>query len=292
MYRQMMSPPPLPMSMQTQATNTRFCLALTQLGTQSMNSANAKLTILGIGVERFITVNASDVRLFTIDGSNANLTIGKNITLVGSSTGYWSPYLIYVQRGNFTMRDGSKITGHTGWAFVSLGTVRVEGINASFKMDGGEITENAAYDAVVYVTAGATFEMSGGSITGNQGSAKNDNGTEVFINDANCIFRLSGNAKIGRLMLFANNNTTRSTVTIVGNYSGTVTTLHLSGNQYANDVAPLWTNAPVIVNGTAGVISMFNNGGLGNFSYNMQFWAGVSIRATHELNASGVLVLK
>jgi hypothetical protein len=52
------------------------------------------------------------------------------------------------------------------------------------------------------------------------------------------------------------------------------------------DIVSFWTNAPVIVNGTASVISMFNNGGLGNFG------SGTSIRATHELNAAGVLVLK
>ena len=198
-------------------------------------------------------------------------------------------HLIYVQRGRLTMRDGSKITGHTGFSFAPTRTIRVEGTNASFKMEGGEITENRASTAIVHVSAGATFEMSGGSITGNA-----NNITEVFIDDANCTFRLSGSAQIGTLILYANNNTTRATVTIVGSYSGTVTKLHLSGSQWnASDNAISWTNAPVIINGTASVISMFNNGGLGNFcNSNMQFWAGQSIRATHELNANGILVPK
>jgi hypothetical protein len=102
--------------------------------------------------------------------------------------------------------------------------------------------------------------------------------SSLFIN-YNSTFRLSGSAKIGTLVLSANNATTRSRVTINGSYSGTVSSLHLGG--FAIDIAQLWTNAPVIVNGTAGVISMFNNGGLGNFAnYYLAFWGEISIRAT------------
>ena len=261
------------------------------IGAQNLNSANSKLTINGIGVERFITANSSNGRLFSIDGNNASFTIGRNITLMGKSS-LNSTQLIHVQRGSLTMRDGSKITGYNGYGVISSDyMLLVSGINASFKMEGGEISGNRVYtlrSAIVYVTASATFEMSGGSITGN---GQNGNDTEVFIDDANCTFRLSGNARIGRLMLYAKNNTTRSNITIVGNYSGTVTSLHLSGYSNASTVATFWTNAPVIVNGTASVISMFNNGGLGNFSTYLGV-GGTSIRATHELNAAGVLVLK
>jgi len=262
------------------------------IGEQSMNSANVKLTIIGIGVERFITVNSSNGRLFSIDGSNANLTLGRNITLMGRVL-VSGTHLIYIQRGSLTMRDGSKITGYgsTGYSGNSR-AIFVEGINAGFKMEGGEITGNNVWSSrsIVIVSAGATFEMSGGSITGN------NNRTDVFIEDANCTFRLSNNARIGTLILCANNNTSRAIVTIVGSYSGTVTTLHLAGSGNSSTVTSFWTNAPVIVNGTAGIISMFNNGGLGNFSYldilGETSGVGTSIRATHELNASGVLVLK
>ena len=112
-----------------------------------------------------------------------------------------------------------------------------------------------------------------------------------FVDDANCTFLLSGNARIGILMLYATNNISRSVITIVGSYSGTITTLHLGGNSSnATTLASFWTDAPVVVNGTAGIISMLNNGGLGNFSNYSS--SGTSIRATHELNGSGTLVLK
>jgi len=261
--------------------------------TQSLNSANVKLTIIGIGAERFITVTSSNGRLFSIDGNNVNLTLGRNITLMGKSGN--STHFIHVQRGNITMLDGSKITGfRTPQGYY---VVLVEGTNASFKIEGGEIRGNdggSGYNGgKVYVRAGATFEISGGSITGNSTNWMAD----LYIDDANCTFLLSGSAILGVLHLTANNNTTRATVTIGNNYSGTVTTLHLGGGGNTESVSTItsyWTNAPVIVNGTASVISMFNNGGLGNFRNKTtgSTQTGTSIRATHELNPAGVLVLK
>ena len=268
-------------------TSNEYTLLLdanVMIGAQNLNSANAKLTIIGIGVERFITANSSNGRLFSIDGSNANLTLGKNITLMGKSA---TTHMIYVQRGTLNILNGSKITGHWS-ASTSVNVVSITGINAGFKMEGGEISENTinyySFISVVNVSAGATFEMSGGTVAGN--SAYMD----VFINDDNSKFLLSGSARISTIYLYANNNTTRSTITIVGNYSGTINTLHLSGNNTnLTNVAAFWTNAPVIVNGTAGIISMFNNGSLGNFRVGS---GSTPIRNTHELNANGILVRK
>jgi len=248
------------------------------LGAQLLNAANAKLTIIGIGAER--TLTSTSFTLFTIDGNNAtSLTLGRNITLAIRSDYYSGEGLVVVKRGNLTMREGSKIT--------EFRAVSVEGINAIFKMEGGEISRTAAYVSVagVHVSAGGTFEMSGGSITSN-----NTQTIDLYI-DYNCTFRLSGNARIGSLMLNANNATTRSSVTIVGNFSGTVTRLHLSGylTNLSAAASTLWTNAPVVINGTVGIINMFNNG-LGDFQDN--FLRQTPISATHILNASGLLVLK
>jgi len=103
---------------------------------------------------------------------------------------------------------------------------------------------------------------------------------------------LSGNARIGNLTLNAN-ATTRASVTIVSNYSGTVNRLHLQGTASVgtslSTIATWWTNVSVIKNGTVSVISMFNNG-LGDFCRNTL--PGQSISATHVLNANGLLVLK
>jgi len=254
-------------------------------GTQTLNAPNAKLTIIGIGAERTITSTSSNF-LFTIDGNNAtSLTFEQNIILKNGNIR--SDYLVYVRRGSLTMRNGSKITGNDVLA------VSIVGINAIFKMEGGEISGNNPYTSnpnwkfgCVNVSAGGTFEMSGGNITDNTAYSSLD---DVYI-DYDCIFRLSGSARIGKITLSANNNTTRSTVTIAGNFSGTVTTLHLCGSiNSLNTIADWWTNVPVIVGGTTSSISMFNNG-LGNFRNNMSAVTPISV--THVLNNLGLLVLK
>jgi len=266
---------------------------------QTLNSANAKLTIAGIGVERIITtgnMSSLPTSLFTINGNNVtNLTLEQNITINGGSQFLYPSHIVHIQRGSMTMRDGSKITGYSGYAGNSYNasTVFVEGLNASFKMEGGEISENLPRDGNISLTAGVsvrsggTFEMSGGSITGN------NNGYSTDLNIGHdCLFRLFGNARIGVLMLYADNATVRASITVAGNYNGTVTTLHLLSNTWwsESDVVAFWTNVPVIVNGTANVISMFNNG-LGDFRNS--FGSSVApISATHILNASGILVLR
>ena len=239
---------------------------------QALNAANAKLTIIGIGAERTITFN---VRLFTINGNNAtSLTLGQNITLASIHGD-----AIVVQRGNLTMLDGSKITGRNA--------VSVDGINSVFKMEGGEISGNnvsVLNFTLLNVYNGGTCEMKGGSITGN---TYND----IYIN-YDCIFRLSGNARIGTLMLVAN-ATTCPYVNINGNYSGTITRLHLGGETLTqSDVVNWWTNASVIINGTTSNIGMLNDG-LGDFRWGYSCVSLVSlIGATHIINTSGLLVFK
>ena len=149
-------------------------------------------------------------------------------------------------------------------------------------MEGGEIIRNAYYN--LYVKDGGTFEMSGGSIT-----SDNAESIDVYI-DCDCSFRLSGNARIGTLVLYTY-NTKHSSINIVDNYIGTVTRLHLSGylTSLSAVASTLWTNVPVVINGTASVINMFNNG-LGNFQDN--FLRQTPISSTHILNASGYLVLR
>jgi len=256
---------------------------------QTLSAAKAKLSIIGIGADRTIMSTARE--LFVINGDNAtNITL-QNITLKGpaSYTGTLNENykLISVQRGSLTMRNGSKITESL------CGAVYVTGVNAVFKMEGGEISSNVRYYYTngVYVCNGGTFELSGGSITGNSNTRR---GVEDVFIDYGCTFSLSGSARIGTLILNANNATTRASITIDDSYSGMVTILHLRGNNSTvSNVYNWWTNAPVIVNGTASVIGMFNNA-RGDFRNNSNTLpsTATTINATHVINASGLLVLK
>ena len=250
---------------------------------QTLNTANAKLLIIGIGAERTITSTTTvNDRLFTINGNNlTSLILGQHITLLGTSSYYYSSSnaIVNIQRGSFTMLNGSKITGSRYAAVI------VDGINSFFKMEGGEINEN---NVGVSVWNGSSFELSGGILTGYT-STREDYG-DVFI-EHDCTFRLSGSTRIGKLLLAANNATSHSSVTINGNYSGTVTRLNLYGNtSNANTVANWWTNAPVIVNGTSSVINMFNNG-LGDF-VPTSYYNSTPIYTTRVLNTSGHLIMR
>jgi len=243
------------------------------VGTQTLSAANAKLTIIGIGVERTITAIAYSP-LFTVNGNNiTNLTLGQNITIKRGDG-------LNIQRGILIMLDGSKITESR------IHAINVRGLNAVFKMAGGEISGN---NYGVHVENGARCEVSGSSIiTGNNGGGYD--WRDMFIG-YNCTFSLSGNARIGKIFLNAENATTRSTVTIDGNYSGTVTELNLRGNSSnENTIVSWWTSIPIIINGTANVINMFNNG-LGDFLNSASFTVR-HINATHILNADGFLVQK
>jgi hypothetical protein len=198
------------------------------------------------------------------------------------------------------MREGSKITGTTN------GAVFVTGVNASFKMEGGEIVGNRCQftgsAGGVYVTDRATFEMRGGYIYDNSyqllsnfGWNSEDVPSDIFI-DHNATLTISGNAFVGNIILVAGNATSRSSVRIGENYNGEISSLHLRGEDILSldRVRDWWTNAQVIVNGTGRDNTMFNNS-LGFFrgsSRSSLFYYRIFINDTHVLNSSGVLVLK
>ena len=267
------------------------------LAEQTLSAANAKLAIIGIGAERIILQNTSTTipSLFTINGNNAtNLTLGKNITINGGDVFLYPQHMVHVKRGSLTMLDGSKLSGFSAYVNGNSSTIFVEGLNSIFKMEGGEICENLPNGgrsyretAGVSVSSSGTFEMSGGSITGNNNSISED-----VIIGKDCTFRLSGNARIGTVMLDSDNSNNHASVTTAANYNGTVTTLNLYAGSFvtspSTDLSTWWTNKSVIINGTANVINMFNNG-LGSFVSN---YYTQPISATHILNASGYLVLK
>jgi len=131
------------------------------------------LTIIGIGGERTITP-ATNGRVFNREASagRGSLTIGRNITLAGRSSAGNTHMIRLMNGNNFTMLDGSKITGFTtsheaGAVYVASGS--------TFTMHGGEITGNhSSNNSLSYATGGvyvtgttSRFIMTGSSITGN-----------------------------------------------------------------------------------------------------------------------------
>jgi hypothetical protein len=171
----------------------------------NLNGRTAGITLLGYGGERKITLNTNG-SLFTVN-SGVTLTIGENITLVGRSANTGA--LVYLNNGKLILNAGAKITGNTTTVTGDSrgGGVFVTGTNASFTLNGGEITGNTAFTnstastgssygrgGGVYVDSG-TFTMTGGEIAGNNASAVNygiGGGGGVFVNTVGSFTMNSG----------------------------------------------------------------------------------------------------
>ena len=216
------------------------------------------LTIVGIGGEQRITLNAAD-RLFDIGASavrdapdgSTSLTLGNNITLIGHITGHNNALIRVRDSGRLYMLEGSQIRGHTSTTTsVDSGHGAAVHIAAhgTFTMRGGTITANRASGVTGTNGAGgvfmadadtAGFYMEGGSITGNY-RGTGTTAADIFFGQAVNRFTLSGSAAIGNLVL--QGSTTGSPIITVGAGTGVVQYLYLRASQAnASDVADIWT---------------------------------------------------
>jgi len=216
--------------------------------TQTINTNNVNLTILGLDTERKIKLSATG-NLFVVGGTanNVELTIGENITLAGHDSN--PNVMVKVQNGaKFTMLNGSKIVENhygSGSNDNSAIAVLVTGNNTVFTMEGGEITGNAtmavAYN--VYVGSGGTFNMSGGSISNVNGKY------DVSVNYDASSFSLSGDAYVGKLVLITDTASSSAppVITIRSGWSGSVGNLNLRGNSsQISDVISFWEGRQVL----------------------------------------------
>jgi len=235
-----------------------FTLAIdddvTATATLSLSSASADLTIVGIGGEREITRTGTG-RLFNVAVSEARLTIGNNITLVGRD-GNTNDLVIVQNGGHLTMLDGSRITGHTSSAAgmaTGLGAAVNVGNNGTFTMSGGTITGNTGTGTATWISggvfvnadAGGRFYMEGGSITGNTRGAGIP--ADIYLNNAVSYLRLSGTAAIGHLTLNALLGGVNASIAVGPNWTGSVSNLSLRhGVNYIDAVISYWTDRTVL----------------------------------------------
>jgi len=226
-----------------------------------------KMTLIGIGKPRAITYNGSGYDLFST--SDSTLTIGANITL--KSLPEINATLIDVgYNGNFTMLAGSKISN-------SYLAINIDGTNAHFNMEGGEIT-----DSQFGVYNCNKFTMSGGKISGNNISDVMI--VDVPVYDSSSI--LSGSSQIGILSLIADSDTNQA-ITITSGWSGTVNNLDLWGeyNTDLNTTISWWQNKAVIkaVDGYILTLPDIEKIQLGNFVTNTTPKTTQPINNTHKL---------
>ena len=205
---------------------------------QTINVTNTKLVLAGIGKEQKISLSSNGT-LFTIGAigrTGIELTLGKNITLTGRTSGVDgasvnnNSNLVVVQSGaSFTMLKGSKITGNTSSSTI------------------------IGYDSALRVTGmESSFTMQGGTIIGNSGI---ENSADVYIdnNIAASGFRLSGHAKIGALTLNAN-STAYAYPVIAADWAGNINKLNLRGNNSSIDIVKTYWEEKIIIETEGGYI--------------------------------------
>ncbi|MCL2155897.1 MAG: putative Ig domain-containing protein, partial [Leptospirales bacterium] len=181
---------------------------------RGLNQTNAKLTIIGIGEMRKISMNTSSQgRIFTVGASGKtgiSLTLGNNITLVGrndnnepvvyvqngakltmksnaiirgnTTSGDSSGVYVYGNGSSFTMNDNSSVSGNTAFTFSGgscSGGVYVYGNGSSFTMNGNSsVSDNTAFS---YIINGSGVIVGGGVYVG--GVYIYGNGSSFTMND-------------------------------------------------------------------------------------------------------------
>ena len=280
---------------------------------QTLDLEDMNLAIYGTGGERRITLSGTGA-LFTVGASGESdiqLTLGNNITLVGSPSNNNS--VVRVQYGaKLVMLEGSKITGNTNTTAIGA-AVYVN--DAEFNMQGGEITGNTATNKALNQVAGGVriescgddaFLMEGGSISGNTGVC----GDVYISDDSPNSLKLAKNATIGVLTLNASSTSDFARINFVPVYSGVllmgvdytgrVGSLNLRGNNPTmSTVIGYWESRQVLarVGRFSTYIGYFT---LGNFMTNDESNAVQPIGDTHRLSTvmmgipptGGMLILK
>ena len=272
--------------------------------TRGLNQTDARLTIIGLGQER--TISLTSAGLILIVGATGqtgiSLTLGNNVALVGLATPATNSHgLVRVdQSAAFTMLAGSEIRGNTSSGNTAAGNwgaaLHVQN-DGNFTMLGGSITGNhstadtaTARGGGLYANANAVIMLAGGSITGNTAVW----GGDIFLLDNVASLTLSGTAAVGTVVLNAIGAAaaSRISLTVADGWTGTVAGLNLRGsNANTATVINFWNaNAPLTGPGVnAANVARIT---LGNFVTNDASEAGRQpIAPTHHINAEGVLVV-
>jgi hypothetical protein len=170
-------------------------------GVISANINNARITLkssdgTAAGM-RTLTLGSNGI-MFYLSGSNAKLSLDRNVTLSGK-TANDAPVVYVDTSGELIMKDGSAITGNTNAGSYGGGGVVVD--DGIFTMNGGAIFGNeAAYGGGVYSSANAAngFTMSGSASIRNNKATGNGwgyGGGGVYFNGLGN-FIMTGSASI------------------------------------------------------------------------------------------------
>ena len=146
--------------------------------TLSYSGKTVRITLLGSGSERKVTLNANG-SMFTINSSGVTLTLDENITLVGISTN--NAPLVRISNGNLIMNDGSKIIDNINNGYQYGGGVSVGSGISSFTMNGGTISGNTTiHSGGGGIASSGNLIINGGTISKNVNKSNNGGGIDIY----------------------------------------------------------------------------------------------------------------
>ncbi|WP_207667019.1 MULTISPECIES: beta strand repeat-containing protein [Anaerotruncus] len=191
----------------------------------------------------------STLDLFQVTGGS--LTLRGNATLQGAARN-----AVQVSGGSLTVGNGALVTGN-GRTNSTSGTASVVvGANGTFTMNGGRITNNKAYNAVVLSGSGARFELHGGEIS--KGISGTTSGSGVRLGAANAVFDMDGGTISGfqntgnyggGVRLFSGAEFNMSGGTITNNSSGSSSTIYSGGGVYVPSGAAFNLSGGALITG-------------------------------------------
>jgi uncharacterized repeat protein (TIGR02543 family) len=172
------------------------------MGAKTLNKANTKISLVGLGPGDTVIQLTGTGALFTVNNGTITLTLGNHIMCKGVAAN--TDPLIRVLSGTLEMLEGSTVTGNT---LTTPNSNLAAGVSLSsgtcyFYMRGGVISNNqkgtptgraTGYGAGAVVAGGAsTFEMSGNAvISGNAAYIDSSSmyvGGGVLLQAANTVF--------------------------------------------------------------------------------------------------------
>ena len=267
--------------------------------TRALNQTDARLTIIGLGQERTISLTSAGL-IFIVGATGQtgiSLTLGNNVALVGLATPATNSHgLVRVDHSAaLTMLAGSGIRGNVSSgnnAATDWGAALHVLSAGSFTMLGGSITGNHSTDDAstqrsggLYASTNAVITLAGGSITGNTATW----GGDIHIHHDVASFTLSGTAAVGTVGMNAN-NVAHTPLTIAADWTGTVAGLNLRGGNATMATVIGWWNGNDVLTGSGVNAANIARIPLGNFVSSTASEAGMQPITTHHINASGVLV--
>jgi uncharacterized repeat protein (TIGR02543 family) len=230
--------------------------------TRHLKVTNAKLTIIGMDSERKISVTqGSGYGIFAVGRSGytgIELTIGNNITLVGT-TDTTSDHVVQVQNGAaFTMKDNASMSGNYFY-WDDTRAVSVGSSSTFIMQDNAKVTSRGVSGPGSSITMSGSASIAGGVFSGN--------GSTITMKDNASV--TGGVSSVNS----SSNFTMQNSASVSGGVSGSGSTFTMSGSASVTGGMSIGSSSTLTMKDDASVSGNTNGSGVSienNSKFTMQ----------------------